>query len=551
MRTLTLFTAFLAGLLLLSLNPQPVAAKGNIDKRAQKEAWGQAMNLLKTDKEAIDEVVDAINNLKGLLDHDMALDLLKYFDECDRAWDAANGDKDAPKDAKGRPKQAYKIANAILECIESMDDPEEIVQFEDELNERDDFSLRPRMTMVDALARHFDDEACGKVLIDLAKNEGGDKDTDMRILAIQHIGEHAKTQEVFSILLQALRDRSWRIRDVTVQALLEASSFNKDQTILALINALANETGKMRKVIGDALETLTGEKHGTDPDAWIDWFKEKKREEQGLPPKSGKGDRGTRVKVFKTESFSDRYVFLIDTSISMTQKIKEEEKERLKKSITSGPGEEKDPRRPLDWSQINCKLDLAREEIIRSLEVMDPERTMFTVVTFAEDANIWKEELVPTDEKNVEEVTKWLRALKGNKRTNVFGALDAAYDLSETIAGAEVSKRKGKKKKGKDGPTTGGPHHDDALPDTIFIYTDGFATWGKYSGEDALWADKSNQEKAALYAPIMKLMVDEIKDRNRIARITLNCVGVGNPQDNTTLGALARAGGGSYVQIGR
>ena len=551
MKSLAIFAALTVGLLLLSLNPQPVAAKGNIDKKAQKEAWGEAENFLKRDKEAVDEVVDALEKLKGLLDHDLALELLKYFDECDRAWDAASGDKNAPKEAKGRPKQAYKIANQILECIKTMDDPEEVAKFEEDINNRDDFSLRPRMAMVDAVARHFDDEACAKVLIDLAKNEGGDKDTDMRILAIRYLGDHVENQDTYNILMQALRDRSWRIRDVTVDALVRAASFNKDQTILALINALAIETGKMRKVIGDALERITGERLGTDPDAWIDWFKEKKRAEQGLPAKSGKGDRGTRVKVFKTESFSDRYVFLIDTSISMTQKISEEEKEKLKKSITSGPGDDKDPRRPLDWSQIKCKLDLAREEIIRSLEVMDPEHTTFTIIAFAEEATAWKEELVATDEKNVEEVAKWLRGLKGNRRTNVFGALDAAYDLSEAIAGAEVDKRKHKKKKkDKDGPVTG-PHRDDALPDTIFMYTDGYATWGKYSGEDKEWAGKSPQERAALYAPIMKLMVDEIKDRNRIARITVNCVGVGNPQDNTTLSALARACDGEYVQIGR
>ncbi|MEZ5992487.1 MAG: hypothetical protein R3E76_09050 [Planctomycetota bacterium] len=550
MRTLSVFTLMAAAILLISFNPQPVAAKGDIDKRAQKQAWGEAQNLLR-DKDVVDEVVTAIEKLHGLLDHEMALELLKYFDECDRAWDSISGDKGAPKEAKGRPKQAYKIANATLECITKMEDPEEVAKFAENINDREEFSLRPRMAMVDTLALHFEDEACAKILIDLVKNEDRKSDNDMRVLAIQHLGENATTQEIFNILMQTLRDRSWRIRHVTVDALIDASSFNKDQTILALINALAIETGMMRKVIGDALEKITSEDLGTDADAWIDWFKAKKREEQGLPEKSGKGDRGTRVKVFKTESFSDRYVFLIDTSISMTERITEEEKERLKKSITSGPGEEKDPRRPLDWSKINCKLDLAREEIIRSLEVMDPERTMFTIISFAEVATPWKEELVPTDEKNVEEVADWLRKIKGSKRTNVFGALDAAYDLSETIAGAEVDKRKSKKKKkDKDSPTTG-PHRDDALPDTIFMYTDGYATWGKYSGEDQLWASKSNQEKAALYAPIMKLMIEEIKDRNRIARITLNCVGVGERQDTTTLGALARACGGSYVQIGR
>jgi len=466
------------------------------------------------------------------------------------AWDAASGDKGAPKEAKGRPKTAYKISNAMIDAIGTMADPKECAKFAANINDRETYGLRPRMAMVDALARNAADEECLKVLIDLAKNEKKTHDTDMRIIAVQHLGAHSASLEITNVLLQNLRDGSWRVRDAAVQALVEASDHHEDLVLIALINALALESGKMRKILADALYKITRVDNGTDPDAWIDWFTNKKREDQGLPAKTGKGDKGTRVRVFETETFSDRYVFVIDTSISMTEKITEEEKEKLKKSITSGPGDVKDPRRPLDWSQINCKLDLAREEMIRSLEVMDPERTTFTVISFAEVVNIWKDELVPTDTKNVEEVAAWLRAIKGAKRTNVFGAMDAAYDLSERLAGVEVDKRKKPKKDDKKGPVTG-KHPDDALPDTIFLYTDGYATWGKYSGEDALWAGKSNEEKAKLYAPIMKLMVAEIAERNRFARITVNCVGVGVRQDNTTLSALARACGGKYVPIGK
>lgn len=547
MRKLTILGVIVCGALLLTLNP--TTANAEIDKREQRQAWSNVQRNIK-DPELIEETVDAIESMKGMLDHDMAIELLGYFDACDMAWDAAMGDKDAPKEAKERPADSYKIANAILECIRNMKQPEEVAEFEDEVNEKDDFSLRPRMAMIDALAANGDNEECREVLIKIAKDEKQNMDTDMRILAVLALGEMETTQDTYNVMLAALRHDSWRIRDAAVQALVASRSFNEDQTVLALINALAAETGKMRKVLADALKKITRVDNGTDPDKWIDWFKDKKREEAGLPPKSGKGDRGTRVKVFKTETFSDRYVFVIDTSISMTEKITEEEKERLKKSITSEPGVIKDPRRPLDWSKINCKLDLAREEMIRSLEIMDPERTTFTIISFADDYTYWKEELVPTDDKHVEEAADWLRAIKGKRRTNVFGALDAAYDLSEELAGIDSGKKRKKKKKGKDGPITG-RHPDEALPDTIFLYTDGYATWGKYSGKDNEWAGKSNAEKARLYAPIMVEMVKEIKDRNRIARITLNCVGVGIRQDSTTLRNLAKACGGEYVAIGK
>lgn len=546
MRKLTILGVMACAAMLLTFNPTD--ANADIDKREQRQNWSNVQRNIK-DPDLIDETVEAIKSMNGMLDHDMALELLNYFDECDRAWDAAMGDKDAPKEAKKRPSDSYKIANAILECIRSMQDAEQVAEFEDQVNEKEKFSLRPRMAMLDALAANASDEKCRKVLLAIAKDEKNNMDTDMRILAILAIGAMNVDQEMYNILLAGLRHNSWRIRDASVQSLVDCRSFNEDQTILSLINALAAETGKMRKVIADALKKITRVDNGTDPDKWIDWFKEKKREEQGLPPKSGKGDRGTRVKVFETETFSDRYVFVIDTSISMTEKISEEEKERLKKSITSEPGQEKDPRRPLDWSQINCKLDLAREEMIRSLEIMDPERTTFTIISFAEECKVWKDELVATSKENVEEAAEWLRGIKGKNRTNVFGALDAAYDLSEELAGIDAGKHEKKHKKGK-GPITG-RHPDEALPDTIFLYTDGYATWGKYSGKDNEWVGKSNEEKARLYAPIMADMVAEIKDRNRIARITLNCVGVGVRQDNTTLRNLAKSCGGEYVAIGK
>ncbi|MBZ0135826.1 MAG: hypothetical protein K8I27_05595 [Planctomycetes bacterium] len=548
MSKLTILGAITFGVLLCALNPTQAAA--DIDKRERAQNWANVQRNIK-DPEIVTETVEAIKSMNGMLDHDMALDLLKYFDECDMVWDAFVGEKEAPKESKKRPVDAYKIANAILVCIREMSEPEEVAKFEKQVNEREDFGLRPRMAMLDALANNADAEACLKILTDIARDEGQTMDTDMRILAIIALGKRDMTQDLYNVLLAALRHNSWRIRDAAVEALIDAVSFNEDQTILALINALAAETGKMRKVLADALKKITRVDNGTDPDKWIDWFKNKKREEQGLPPKSGKGDRGTRVKVFETETFSDRYVFVIDTSVSMTEKITEEEKEKLKKSITSEPGVEKDPRRPLDWSKINCKLDLAREEMIRSLEVMDAERTTFTIISFADDVKYWKEELVPTDEKHVAEAADWLRAIKGQKRTNVFGAMDAAYDLSEELAGVDVGKRKKPKKNDKEKGPISGRHPDEALPDTIFLYTDGYATWGKYSGNDQAWAGKSNEEKARLYAPIMVDMVAEIKDRNRIARITVNCVGVGVRQDNTTLRNLARACGGEYVAIGR
>lgn len=546
MKTMIRLTALAVTLLLLAANPAS-AQDGKIDKKALKEAWDAAEKALENAKTPVPEAVAAVEKLNGLLDHDTALELLGFFDQCDNAWHSDKKDNLGRPAAGPRVVESYEIARAILRAVRSMASGEEAVKFEKEMANREKYSLRQRTAMVDAIARNFEHEACATLMLNWTKD--ATKDTDMRVLIIHHLADHPRAPGVLDALLVTLADRSWRIREVSIQALVECSDTDKDRVTLALITALAKESGKLRKTLGDALGRITGADKGTNPDAWIDWFKERKREEQGLPAKSGKGDRGTAVRVFETESFSDRYVFVIDTSVSMKKTISEEDKEKLKKSIND-KADPNDKRKPLDWTQITCKLDLAREEMIRSLEVMDPTRTKFTIVSFDIEAKVWKDELVPTDAKNVTEAAAWLRGIKGGNRTNVFAALNAALDLSETLAGVDVDKRKGKPKPGKDGKVVTGPHADEAIPDTIFLYTDGYATNGKYAGNDVAWASKSQEEKAKLYSEIMKFMLEEIEDRNRVSRIQIHCIGVGFPQDSTTLGALARRGKGKYVPIG-
>ena len=546
MRTCLPLAAFLLAAFIFAPSGA-VSADDKPDRRAIREGMGPAIHHLDKDKANVDGAVDAIRNLEGVLDYESALMLLAYFDDCDRAWDAGNGDRGAPKEARGRPTEAYKIANAILACIRRMKFPAEVIQFAEkgDISDSEKHVLRVRMAMADAIAAHAgENEDCLNFLMDHAKDEAADP--DMRVIAILHLAAFGSKTEVQQRLLVTLKDRSWRVRDASIEALTSVARHNEGTVVLALINALADETGKLRQSLRDALRKITGQRLGTDADEWADWYKNKHRQDQGLPPRKG-GDKGTRVRVFNTETFSDRYVFVIDTSISMTEKISEEEKEKLKKSITNAPGEEKDPRRPLDWSKIENKLDLAREEIIRSLEVMNPERTKFTIIAFAETMTVWKDELMATTPDNVLEVTAWLRDLKGQKQTNVFGALDEAYDLSERLAGIDVDKRN-KRKRDK---VVTGPHRDEALPDTIFIYTDGFATFGKYAGDSKGWAKLEMQERAKLYQDVMKYMHLEIKDRNRVARITINTVGVGERQDYTTLRDIANYTGGSYVALGR
>lgn len=532
-------TLLALGLLALCVVP----AQAKIDKAAQARNWAVCERLLKDTKADVPSQLDAVKAMSGLLDYEHAIKLLAYWQECDKAGIVEKDAKGNPKkgEKEPRPKEAYKIAMQILTLVKNMGEPEEALKFKPDITNRKQWPLRVRMAMLDAIAGNSDHEESIKYVLSLAR-EG--TDTDMRVLAFTALLPHTQREGVFDLALNSLNDKSWRVRDVAIDLVVECASMDKDRAILALINRLSVEEGKLRLNLSKALKKLTNQDLGTDADAWIDWYKEAKRAEQGLPPKKG-GDKGaTRARrIFGADTFSDRYIFVIDASVSMTERIPPEELEQLKKTLTKDPNDP-DKRRPLDWSKINCKLDLAREEMIRSLEVLDPKQTHFTIISFADDIATWSDELKPCDKANVEDAAKWLRGLKGARKTNVGGALDAAFDLSERLAGIDPEKLK-KKEKG----VVTGKHPDEFVPDTIFFYSDGYSTTGKWGGSsDELKKMANGGDVAAMYRSIMTDFLKEVADRNRVARITINTVGVGR-QDGWFLGKLAKDHGGTYLPL--
>lgn len=549
-----LMTTALSALILLAFVWQPintVSAADKVDHKALGKAWRKAEQALKDGDwpmEDEDGTLDRLERLEGLLDYKTAVKMLEYFEECDTAWGGGEENRLGRKSKGDRPPEAYRVGAAILDTVRTMAIAKEALKFasEGELENGKDFPVRVRMAMMDAITNNVEDKDVLKWIIDYAKDKTGD--ADIRILAVSCLDEVGDEEGVFQALMMCVTDPSWRIREIAVEAMAGIADHNDDKVIVALIDRLAQEQGRLRKTIADALSRITGEDLGTNSDVWVDWFRKKKRAEQGLPPKKKSPHRGSEV-IFKTETFSNRYVFVLDTSISMTKRMKPDEKEKIQESMKQ---EEDDKREPLPWDKIRSLADLAREEIIRSLNVMDPEVTKFTIVVFDEEVQVWREELADANEKNIADAAKWMGSIKGGKKTNVFGALDAVYDLCEKIAGADVGKRKKKKKsKKKKREISGEKHVDDGLPDTVFMYTDGYATHGKYAGRDEEWQAKNleRREQAKLYAKMMNDMIVEVKDRNRIARLTINCVGVGERQDSRTMGMISSRTGGKYRNI--
>ncbi|CAG0933824.1 hypothetical protein PLCT1_02485 [Planctomycetaceae bacterium] len=536
--------AFL-GVALLIISMSAIPAEAKIDRAQQAQKWANCEKLLKDPKCDIDSQVDAVKTLTGLMDYDVAVKLLAYWAACDKSGEVERDAKGNPKkpDKDARPKGSHKIAMEILKQVRGITEPEEALKFSKDVTDKAKWPLRVRATLYDTIAVNASSNAeCMAFVMKTAKEC---PDIDIRVLSISSLTSNSGAEGVFDLACGVLNDRSWRIRDVAIELILACASVDKDRAILALINRLALEQGKLKLTLSKALTSLTNETLGTDSNAWVDWWKTKKRAEAGLPPKVEDGGKGTAVKrIFDTETFSDRYIFVIDASDSMTRPISPEELEKLRKAVT---GEKKDDKRKeLDWSKIKCKLDLAREELIRSLEILDPKVARFTIISFKDDIAVWSDELRPTEPKIVAEAAEWLRGLKGKNKTNISGAMDAAFDMCDRLSGVDPAKV-GKKEKG----VITGPHPDDYVPDTIFLYSDGYATSGKYGAStDELKAMGKGKDVPTVYRALMTDYLAYVRDRNRISRLSIHTVGTGL-QDEWFLGNLAKQNDGSYVALAR
>ncbi|NUO16854.1 MAG: hypothetical protein HUU03_10480, partial [Planctomycetaceae bacterium] len=136
------------------------------------------------------------------------------------------------------------------------------------------------------------------------------------------------------------------------------------------------------------------------------------------------------------ESTGRRVAYVIDLSDSMLIPLTQKEKEDLKKPLTRGPGEKKDPEgnppkkeepkdskfpgeKDLPWDKINNRFEAAREFLKLSLRALDKDMS-FVIIGFGHEAEILTGKgIVPASKQNIETAIKILDEIKaGPSDTN-------------------------------------------------------------------------------------------------------------------------------------
>lgn len=173
------------------------------------------------------------------------------------------------------------------------------------------------------------------------------------------------------------------------------------QAIEALIDMLDGVRGEARGDVIRHLEAVSGERHGTDVQAWRNWFAAHRDTAGRAPPPEsdpaaaeapGPDSDGSQATYYDIPIHADRIVFVLDTSGSM-----------------GGP-----------------RLEAAKRELLSAIFGL-PDETRFTVVFFNSDVGSWRGMLVQANDKNKRDAATFVTRLTAGGGTATSDALQAAF----------------------------------------------------------------------------------------------------------------------------
>jgi Mg-chelatase subunit ChlD len=324
--------------------------------------------------------------------------------------------------------------------------------------------------------------------------------------------------EIDETVVAALADPAWEVRAlaavICVRARLVAATG-------ALIEALEKEPGRLRKDLDDALFALTGVRMYGDVELWKKWYesnretverKAKELREQGAydkPLGSLEGGeaaeeeaddekrKGATSAFYGIRTQSKRIVFVVDISRSMQDPA----------GARPGPttGRKKSA---YEAPEGGAKLDIAKWQLHRAVDEL-PKDAVFDILVYSESYKLWEPEMVDASSRGKKKAHRFIDQLNGNGTTNIADSLDRALELIGVTFGPGADRR------------------DDLAADTIYLLSDGNPNRGRVSDLNAL--------------------LDEFLERNRLARLVVHTIGIGEAAGSTFLKDLARRTGGRYV----
>jgi hypothetical protein len=331
----------------------------------------------------------------------------------------------------------------------------------------------------------------------------------------------------------------------------------RHKVVLALADILeATKDDRMQWFVCKALAEITGEDTYIDPEFWRWWVQsggvQVKRKEDGHTI-------ATRdvPKFFETAAVGKRVVFVIDISGSMQHPVNLPPEVRnppkpaeQPKGPTTGSGgrggrdagkEEPAPPPPPDYSRVRTRLDLAKVELIHTLEQLD-ESYWFNIVIYDTEhfyIDGGQRQFLQATSQNRNRMIGRVRSLEWRNLTNIHGALVRAY-CTNSRRSLDPSKLD---------RSNNPAWHADCLATgatTIFFLTDGSPTISDDStniGEVGR-AGGPPIGNGRMVQP--NNIVADVARLNTFRKVVIHTVGIGR-HNRGLMQAIARVTGGDYI----
>lgn len=319
-------------------------------------------------------------------------------------------------------------------------------------------------------------------------------------------------------VLAALRDGAWQVRALAIAMCVRGGLL---EAVPLLIDALGREPGRLRTDVDDALHALVGVRMYADVERWKRWWQENRAEVEAKiaarassgaydeplgpieswPEGQGRTEadgerRGGTTTFYGIQTRSKRIVYVVDISRSMDS------------DAEATPPQIGDARHPYAKARGRSKLAIARWQLHRAVHDL-PEDALFNIVVYSESYAVWQEGLWEARKRSKQKAHAFIDGLSANGTTNICDSLDKALEL------AGLS------------PLTGAARESQLAADTVFLLSDGDPNRGRISDLGEL--------------------LEDFVARNRLARIVVHTIGIGEAAGSSFLERLARRTGGRYV----
>ncbi len=291
------------------------------------------------------------------------------------------------------------------------------------------------------------------------KAAAADPDPRILVAALEAIGARTESEAV-DLLAARLADPRWHVRAAAAAGLARTG---RAAAVPPLVEAMAKAEGRTVDDFHEALRLLTGQNFPAAAAAWKEWWDREGKSFKGpkdpggtaaggagtadAPAPAG-GEAGTakageRVSFYGIETRSQRILFVLDFSGSMSWQATEKDRGK-------------------------SKIDVLRQELRRTLTGL-PDGSRFNLVAFSSDVRVWRKVPAAADAKTRAEAIDWVEKQKVVGSTNIYDALERGFQMMGVGAAKDKS-------------------YEPAF-DTVFFMTDGTPTSGKVREPERILAE--------------------------------------------------------------